>query len=96
MKIRIAVCVLALLALPAFAKEKGAKKAPEGGSAEVLKRFDANANGMIDGEEREALRKAFASEEALKSLDTNKNGQIDDEEIEALKGGVKKKKKKDQ
>lgn len=64
----------------------------------VLKKYDTNRNGVIDGDEVVALRKAFDADKTgpLKHFDTNSNGALEDSEIAAIKahrgkGGRKKK-----
>jgi len=96
-KFTTAALFLALLA-PAFAA-KGDKKKQNTASeahAAVLKKYDANANGKIDGEEIVALRKAFdgGTDETLKALDTNSDGKLSDEEIAAISAPPAKAKKK--
>jgi|GEM_PF-4153286 len=61
----------------------------------VLKQYDTNSDGTIDGAEKDALRAAFkAGKDAeLKTYDTNSDGTLDDNEIAAIKakgGGGKK------
>jgi Ca2+-binding EF-hand superfamily protein len=54
---------------------------------DTLAKYDKNNNGVIDGDEKDALRKDFAASRdgALKKFDKNKDGKLDDEEIAALK-----------
>lgn len=92
----ITACI-ALLAIPTttFAKKpKGEKGGKHAGKAAA--QYDTNANGMIDGDEIEALRKAFAADPtgALKALDTDSDGKLSDGEISAIKIHAKGKKKK--
>lgn len=89
-------CLLSL-ALPATAfagkgakKQKAAQSEGNGKSVtaqQVLKRFDKNADGKIEGAEAEALRKAFNGQrhDALKAFDKNSDGKLDDSEIAAIK-----------
>ena len=78
--------------LPAQAG-KGGKKKNKGG-ADILATYDKDANGKIDGEEVDALKKDFAAgKPELKALDTNNDGTLSDEEIAAIGGKQKKKKK---
>ena len=93
---------LALAASASAAKgakpDKEAKKAAHALNQTVLATYDKNANGEIDGDEKDALRKAFETDASLKPLDKNADGKLDDEEIAAIKGhkkgakGAKKKK----
>ena len=57
-----------------------------------VKAFDTNDSKELTGAERDALRKAFATDPSLKRLDTNRDGVLDDGEITAFnihKGGGK-------
>ena len=92
------------LGTPAFAKKKGKKDADSGtnNSATIIKQFDKNGNGQIEGDEVAALKAAFtaaAPGTVLKKLDRNTNGVLDDDEVTALNARdaaaePKKKKKK--
>lgn len=114
----IATCLITLSApAPLFAANGARKgnKASAGGKADkaarpgvLLKKYDTDKNGSIDGTEGEALRKAFDAEKTgpLKKLDGNSDGTLDAKEIagikarhgkgkgkgEAAKGGKRKKK----
>lgn len=74
--------------------DKAGKKAAHALSKTVLTTYDKNANGEIDGDEKDALRKAFETDASLKALDKNSDGKLDDEEIAAVKGHKKGGKKK--
>ena len=95
-------CTLSILTIVALgilitapAQAGGGKKKNKGG-ADVLATYDKNANGKIDGEEVDALKKDFAAgKPEVKALDTNHDGTLSDEEIAAV-GGKKHKKKKNQ
>lgn len=88
--INLTVC-LGVLAAPAVAlagRHRGKGVTPEkkqGRPGQVLKQYDTNRNHKIDGEERDALRKAFASDTSLKVFDTNGDGQLDNREIDSIK-----------
>lgn len=69
--------------------DKAAKKAAREEKQKVLSTYDKNSNGEIDGDEKEALRKAFETDTTLKSLDKNSDGKLDDEEIGAVKAHKK-------
>jgi hypothetical protein len=60
------------------AREKGARP------VRVLKQFDTNHDGSIDGDEVVGLRKAFG---VFKALDKDGNGTLEDSEIAAIKPG---------
>ena len=53
----------------------------------LLKKYDGDKSGAIDGTEIEALRKAFdaAKTGPLKKLDANTDGTLDDSEVAAIK-----------
>jgi len=60
-----------------------------------MERFDLNQNGILEDDEKAAIKKAFAEGDvAAKMLDTNKNGILDDSEIAAIKLPPPPKKKK--
>jgi Ca2+-binding EF-hand superfamily protein len=62
--------------------------------AQLLEKFDANHNGVLDPEEKEAARKGFRAgreqgreqrqAKLLEKFDTNHNGTIDPEERQAM------------
>ena len=86
--ITLALC-LGAFALPTAsfaAKEKKGNK-----PGKVVREYDANANGTIDGAEIEAVRKAFDADKtgALKQFDTDSDGKLSDTEIAAMKAGHK-------
>ncbi len=104
--LNLALCAITLaLPAPAFAGNKGAKpdKAERQEKRKLVREFDKNEDGKIDGAEAEALRKAFDANKTGtgKVVDANNDGKLDDSEIGALKGkpagdkakGAKKKKK---
>ncbi len=65
----------------------------DGKKAKLIAKYDKNGNGIIDGEEKDALRKDFAADPKgdLKQYDTNGDGKLSDEEIAAIKPGSGKK-----
>ena len=84
---------LLALALPASVHAGGNsdKKAAKKAAKEVLAQYDKNGNGIIDGDEVDAVKKAYAAEPngILKQFDTNADGKLDDTEIAAIKAGGK-------
>lgn len=93
---------LLALALPASVHAGGNpdKKAAKKAAKEVMAQYDKNSNGIIDGDEVDAVKKAYAAEPngILKRYDTNADGKLDDTEIAAIhagkgKGGKHKKNK---
>jgi len=91
--------VLAVFCTGQAAEAKGKKDQSSTGTYGCAK-FDANQNGVLDPDEREALLKAFAEgDTALKALDVNNDGRLDDNELASIKlptpAKEKKKKKKD-
>ena len=98
-RLLLALAVTALLLAPAAHAAKGDRKkaaANAEANAALLKKFDTNANGKIDGAEIEAVRKEFATttDETLKALDQDHDGKLSDTEIAALNTPAKKIKKK--
>ena len=74
------------LALPAFsAEKKGGKE--NGPKAKFFAKYDTNHNGVIDPEEKDAIRKDYAAapDGDLKRFDKNQDGKLDDEELAAIK-----------
>ena len=73
---------------PAAKSDKAAKKELR----QKVKAFDTNNSKELTGAEREALRKAFATDPSLKRLDLDGDGELSDGEITAVnihKGGGK-------
>ena len=87
----IATLLAFAVGMPTFAKDKGKKK----GGTDVFAKYDKNANGKLDPDEVEEVKKAFATDPDLKQYDTNNDGKLDDNEIAAIKPAEHKKKKKD-
>lgn len=73
--------------------------ATPGPKARIFAEFDANKNGVIDGAEAAAVRKAFLADPKgqFAGYDANQDGKLDDTEIAAIKppgaGGKKGEKK---
>jgi len=84
---------LLLLAIPGSAAEKKGGK-ENGPKAKFFAKYDTNHNGVIDPDEKAAIRKGYAAapDGDLKRFDTNKDGKLDDEEIAAIKPPSGKKK----
>lgn len=78
---------LAALALPAtvqaFPKGDKAGNGGKRGVRKALIQYDANHNGVIDGDEIAAVRTAFDADKTgpLSHLDTNADGKLEDAEI---------------
>lgn len=93
----LTLCAFALVLPTAAFAAKGEKKGKKGNREALMaaKGYDANSNGMIDGDEVAAIQKAYEADKngALKSFDTNADGKLDATEVGAIKGGGKKKKK---
>ena len=90
----IATCLIALAAPAPLFAAKGAKKANKQVPADkaarpgvLLKKYDTDKNGAIDGSEIDALRKAFDADKTgpLKKLDGNSDGTLDDKEVAEIK-----------
>jgi hypothetical protein len=84
------LCAFAFLTPSVSFAAKGDKKK---GGVDVLGRFDKNHNGVLDPDEKEALKKEFATDASLKVLDTDNDGKLSDDEINAAAKPAKKKKK---
>ena len=94
----IAACLIAIAAPSSVFAAKGANKGKGKGKANaadkaarpgmLLKTYDTDKNGAIDGSEIKALRAAFDSDKTgpLKKLDGNNDGTLDDSEVAAIKG----------
>jgi len=84
------LCVLGLLAPCAFAakgnKEKkgGKKKGAQTVQSDCYAKYDKNYNGVLDTDEKEAIRKDLGSNPSLKAFDTNNDGKLSDDEISAI------------
>ena len=74
---------LASVGVPALS----AASASPGPKARIFAEFDTNKNGVIDGDEVAAVRKAFAANPKgqFASYDKNADGKLDDAEIAAIK-----------
>jgi Ca2+-binding EF-hand superfamily protein len=86
----IATCATAL-SLPCAARAA----AGAGPKATIFAKFDTNKNGVIDGDEVAAVRKAFAEDPKgqFARYDADKDGKLSDAEIAEIKppgGGGKK------
>lgn len=66
---------------------------PTGPKAKIFAKYDTNKNGVIDGDEVAAVRKAYAADPKgeFAVYDTDHDGKLSDEEIAAIKppGGKK-------
>jgi hypothetical protein len=85
----LAVAVVGLLTEPAaFAKGKKSK-APETQivASDVYVQYDKNSNGMLEADEKDAIRKAFEADTTdtlLSQYDTNSDKKLSDDEIAAI------------
>jgi Ca2+-binding EF-hand superfamily protein len=77
----LGICLLAVLAPSSAPAAKS-----DGPKAKFFAKYDKNHNGIIDEDEKEAIRKDYAAnpEGELKRFDTNHDGKLDDEEIAAI------------
>ena len=88
--IALTLCVAGLVASAADAEKKDKKS--DKVRPRVLEKYDKNANGKLDDDEREAMRKDRRSENAaaaLKKFDKNGDGKLDASEREAAKADRK-------
>jgi hypothetical protein len=78
--------VIAAVGVIAFIAPSGALAA-DGPKARIFAKYDTNKNGVIDGDEVEAVRKAFAADPKgeFAAYDRNGDGKLDDGEIAAIK-----------
>jgi hypothetical protein len=83
-KIPVAAAALAITALLPVQSWAAAASGPK---AKIFAEFDTNKNGVIDGDEIAAVRKAFAADPKgqFARFDTNRDGKLDDSEIAEIK-----------
>jgi Ca2+-binding EF-hand superfamily protein len=87
----LALCVIGFItSTPAFAAKS------DGPRSKFFAKYDKNKNGVIDDDEKDAIRKDFAAEPEgdLKRFDKNHDGKLDDSEIAAIKPPAGKKTEK--
>jgi hypothetical protein len=86
--IAISAALLGVLAAPAvFAKGKKDKNAPtQTMPSDVYAQYDKNGNGVLDADEKDAIRKDYAKDPngPLKIYDLNNDGKLSDDEIAAI------------
>ena len=72
--------VVAAFSVSAFAQSPGPK-------ARIFAKYDTNKNGVIDGDEIAAVRKAFEADPKgeFAAYDANHDGKLSDEEIASIK-----------
>ncbi len=96
-RLLLVLAATSLVLAPAASAAKGDRKKDKNApTSELVKKFDLNANGKIDGAELEAVRKDFTGSADLniKALDKDHDGKLTDTEIEALNTAAPKKIKK--
>ena len=88
-----AILTLASPTIAQAAKDPDKKAAKQAIKA-VLKQYDTNGNGVIDGDEKDAVRKAYEADKdgPLKRFDVNNDGKLDDSELAAIQRHKKKNK----
>ena len=82
----ITICFCALgLALPSSVL---AGKA-DGKKAKLIAKYDKNSNGVLEADEKQAMRDDYAKDKEgeLKAFDKDGDGKLSDEEIAAIKPG---------
>ena len=86
-KLLVAMIVASLGCLAAAPNALAAKA--DGKKAKLIAKYDKNGNGIIDGEEKDAIRKDYAANPngELKAYDKDGDGKLSDEEIAAIKPG---------
>ena len=72
------------LMVPTSTQAQGAALGPK---ARIFAKYDTNKNGVIDGDEIAAVRKAFAADPKgeFAAYDKDHDGKLSDEEIAAIK-----------
>lgn len=83
---------LAMPSMSLAAKGEGKKG---GKKADVFTQYDANSNGTLDKEEKDAILKDFEKKPdgRLKRFDADNDGKLSEKELDAIKPGAKGKKK---
>jgi Ca2+-binding EF-hand superfamily protein len=68
-------------------------KGKNAATADLFAKYDKNQNGVIDADEKDAIRRDYAAKPdgELKKYDKNNDGKLDDEEIAAIKPPTAKK-----
>src|SRR4051812_28047752 len=86
---RFLIITISISALSLFAISDASAAKADGKKAKLIVKYDKNGNGIIDGQEKEALRKDFAANPKgeLKTYDKDGDGKLSDEEIAAIKPG---------
>ena len=87
----LALCIAGFMSsTPAFAAKS------DGARSKFFAKYDKNKNGVIDDDEKDAIKKDFAAapEGDLKRYDTNHDGKLDNSEIAAVKAPTGKKTEK--
>ena len=79
-RLLLVLAASSLFLAPAAYAAKGDRKKGNTATTELLKKYDTNANGKIDGTELEAVRKDFAGSPDLnlKALDKDNDGKSGD------------------
>jgi Ca2+-binding EF-hand superfamily protein len=72
--------------LAAIKPPTGKGKAGSTAISDFFAKYDKNHNGIIDADEKEAVRKDYAAnpDGALKKFDKNRDGKLDDEDLAAI------------
>ncbi len=92
-----ALLALAIGSPSAFAKKPKGEKGAKGATTDAFVKYDKNANGVLDADEKSAAQAAIGTDPGLNKYDTNGDKKLDDNEIAAIKpdsAGKKKKKNK--
>jgi Ca2+-binding EF-hand superfamily protein len=87
---RIYCVIVGLCLLGALGPSPARAAKSDGKKAKIIAKYDKNGNGVIDGDEMEAMRRDYAAnpDGELKEFDLNGDGKLDDAEIAAIKPGA--------
>jgi hypothetical protein len=78
------LCLMGLFAPGAFAAKGKKGKASQTTPSNVYAKYDKNANGILDADEKEEIRKNLADDGFVQACDTNNDGKLSDDEIAAI------------
>ncbi|MDB4544915.1 EF-hand domain-containing protein [Akkermansiaceae bacterium] len=85
------IAIITALAGSVSLAQAGDKRVGDGTLPEFLQQFDTNEDGMIDEEERQAIKELREErrKERRDAIDTNDDGEISEEEKEAARAAIR-------